>query len=67
MATRHLDKASRDHLASQGVDFSADFHSLPWALVDLIMEEADARKYRKPASANGSRARCFFYRLTRVA
>lgn len=48
-----------------GVD--RDFHALPSADVDAILREADARQYRRPRNANGSRARYFHAYLTRAA
>jgi hypothetical protein len=44
-----------------------DFHALPAATVDALLEHADSLKYRKPKHANGSRGRYFHAYLTRRA
>jgi hypothetical protein len=44
-----------------------DFHALGTEAVDRLLAHADAMKYRKPANANGSRARYFHAYLQRVA
>lgn len=44
-----------------------DFHALPSAAVDKLLEHANARRYRKPRNAPGSRARMFHAYLTRRA
>jgi hypothetical protein len=46
---------------------AADFFTLSTDEVDGVLREADARRYRKPANANGSRARYFFAYLQRAA
>lgn len=43
-----------------------DFHALNSQHVQNICDAADSRKYRKPANANGSRARCFHAYLCRL-
>lgn len=58
-------KESRRILEAAGIDFTADFHTLPSAKVDLLVERAKHDKYKAPANANGSTARYFFYRLAR--
>jgi hypothetical protein len=58
-------KESRRTLEAQGIDFSADFHALPGAQVQLLIDRAKHDKYKAPADANGSTARYFFYRLAR--
>lgn len=50
---------------SAGVDFRADFHALPSSAVAALLAAADLHNYRQPRNASGSRARCFFYFLTR--
>ena len=47
--------------------FIPDFHSLPSDQVAQVLREADAVKYRKPKTANGSRARYFYEYLARTA
>lgn len=44
-----------------------DFHTLSRRQVDLLLAMADAQHYRKPVSANGSRARYFHDLLQRRA
>lgn len=44
-----------------------DYHALPWSVVDALLVEADAYKYRKPKNANGSRARYWHAYLERRA
>lgn len=53
------------HLSAQGVDFTEDFHVLSSSKVELLVAAAKVCKYRKPANANGSLARCFFYHLAK--
>lgn len=43
------------------------YHSLPSSVVTALIAEADAIGYRRPANANGSRARYFYEALCRVA
>ena len=43
------------------------FHSLPSDQVAQVLREADLVKYRKPKTANGSRARYFYEYLARTA
>jgi len=45
---------------------SRDFHSLNSHHVQNILDAANARNYRKPKNANGSRARYFYEYLQRV-
>jgi hypothetical protein len=47
------------------IDLSKDFHELSTAEVEIVLDEADRCKYRKPNNANGSRARYFFAKLQR--
>lgn len=49
------------------IPLSLDFHALDSAQVDNIIQAADTVKYRKPANANGSRARYFHAHLARIA
>lgn len=44
-----------------------DFHTLSTGEVEQVLAAADLVKYRKPRSANGSRARYFHARLIRLA
>jgi hypothetical protein len=48
------------------VDPSRDFHTLNSDAVERLLVHADAHKYRKPKSANGSRARYFHAYLIRA-
>lgn len=57
-----LDIASRHH-----IPLGEDFCTLRASQVENIIAAADEAKYRKPASANGSRARYFHARLVRAA
>lgn len=49
-----------------GFPLDADFHSLDSESVARILQAADSVKYRKPKSANGSRARYFYAYLNLV-
>ena len=50
-----------------GVPTHADFHTFGASTVERILIEADARRYRKPKNANGSRARMFWQYVQRRA
>ena len=50
-----------------GCSAMPDFHSLPSEQVAQVLMEADLVKYRKPKTANGSRARYFYEYLARTA
>lgn len=52
-------------LSPQGIDFKADFFTLPPSAIELLLEEADRQKYRKPKNANGSRGRYFYTAIQR--
>jgi hypothetical protein len=54
-------------LAACGITHRTDYHQLSSAQVDALLSEADRRKYRKPANANGSRARYWYAYLCRRA
>lgn len=61
-----IDKdACKRVLTGRGVDFYADFHSLPSAAVIELVNMARAVNYKPPANANGSTARYFFAYLNR--
>ena len=49
------------------IPLNRDFHSLDSATVESIIAAADSVKYRRPANANGSRARYFHAYLRRLA
>ena len=49
-----------------GFTLGLDFFTLSGSAVLLILEAADAWKYRKPKNANGSRARYFYAYLNRL-
>lgn len=59
-------EAAAATLRKAGIDLSSDFHALHSSDVDQILAQAVACRYRKPANANGSRARYFFYSLQRA-
>lgn len=59
--------AARVTLRALAIPAGADFHALSSDKVDLLIVEADVAKYRKPANANGSRARYFHAMLQRRA
>ena len=44
---------------------TVDFHRLSSSQVEKLLRHADARKYRTPRNANGSRARCFWQYVCR--
>lgn len=48
------------------IPMGENFHALNSDTVGRIIEAADARKYREPKNANGSRARYFYAMLTRA-
>jgi hypothetical protein len=58
---------ARSIAAKWRIPLDRDFHALNSATVESILGAADERRYRKPANANGSRARCFFQYLSRAA
>ena len=58
---------ARATFARIGVPRAVSFHALPSDHVDALIAEADRVKYRRPANANGSRARYFHARLMRAA
>jgi hypothetical protein len=49
-----------------GFDPREDFHTMSSASKDAVLAAADARKYRKPKNANGSRGRYFAAHLKRI-
>lgn len=49
------------------IPLNRDFHALDSTIVESIIAAADSVKYRRPANANGSRARYFHAYLCRVA
>jgi len=51
---------ARAALTNHGVPLNRDYHTLPSATVEDIVEAAKAHRYRKPKNANGSTARCFY-------
>lgn len=44
-----------------------DFFTLSSSDIDNLLREANAVKYRRPKSANGSRARCFYAYVLRAS
>jgi len=53
--------------ASYEIPLFCDFHALNSDTVERILSAANSRRYRKPRSANGSRARYFYAYLNRAA
>ena len=51
---------AREQLTNRGVPLGQNFYSLNWDMKERILEAAKAHGYRKPKSANGSTARCFY-------
>ena len=49
-----------------GIDPAQDWHAMPSAMKDAVLKAADARAYRKPKNANGSRGRYFAAFLARA-
>lgn len=58
---------AREIAAAYGIDLSVDFHSLDAESVAAVIAAADARRYRKPRGASGSRGRYFHALLHRTA
>lgn len=54
-------------LQACNVAIGEDFDTLRASQVDLLLEQADRVRYRKPKSANGSRGRYFHALLQRRA
>ena len=50
-----------------GFRINVEFHVLTSSEVDGVLAAADSRGYRKPRTANGSRARYFHQYLRRLA
>lgn len=62
-----MDIATQMELCNQfGIVLGRDFHALNSDQVERIIAAADSVKYRKPKSANGSRARYFYQALQRA-
>ena len=51
--------------ARHEIPLNVDFYTLPLSTVERVIKAADERKYRRPRSANGSRARYFYEYLNR--
>ncbi len=58
---------AREILSLCKVNRYVDYHTLSSDQVEALLAAADKAKYRKPANANGSRARSFHSRLVRAA
>ena len=58
---------ARAILTVAGCDLETDFHALASAKVEALRVQADARRYRKPSNANGSRLRYWHAYLVRRA
>lgn len=65
--TRLTRSEARDILARCQIPAGTDFHVLRSETVELLLEEADSRGYRKPRNANGSRGRYFYEYVRRTA
>jgi hypothetical protein len=59
--------SARAILASCQIAIGADFHALTRDQVDNLIAAADRANYRRPANANGSRARYFHAMIQRRA
>jgi len=59
-------EALRWMASMSGIDFRKDYHQLRSSEVDTLLMIAKRAGYRKPATASGSRGRCFFYYLQRA-
>jgi len=57
---------ARDLATWHRLTLDRDYHALPSDIVDRVIAAADARKYRQPRNANGSRARYFYALLQRT-
>lgn len=63
-----MDKDEARALARRfSIPLDRDFHALDTSNVESIILAADSVKYRRPANANGSRARYFHAYLVRAA
>jgi hypothetical protein len=60
-------REARQILWGREIPLGVDFHALRSSQVDQIIHAANARNYRAPKNANGSRARCFHAYLIRAA
>lgn len=58
---------AKDIARRYNIVLDVDFHTLTSSAVQRVIDAADERKYRKPKSANGSRARYFHAALVRAA
>lgn len=58
---------ARQLASAYNIPLRANFHALASDTVARINEAADSWRYRKPLSANGSRARYFHAFLCRLA
>lgn len=58
---------ARQVLENCGATVASDFHALPSAVVEALLERAALYNYRRPRNANGSRARYFHAYLVRIA
>ena len=67
MAKRMSAYDARQILIELGCEDKPDFHTLGTFTVRTILNIADFVKYRKPKSANGSRARYFYAYVCRRA
>lgn len=65
-ATSSRDSA-RAHLRGWNVRIGQDFHTISTDQIEMVLRDADLRKYRKPPQANGSRARYFYALMQRRA
>lgn len=59
--------AAKTILESCAIKPGTDFHALTGDQVRKLLDFASARKYRRPRAGNGSRARCFYAYVERVA
>ena len=60
-------REAREILFSREIPTNVDFHALRSSQVDQVIYAANARGYKAPKNANGSRARYFHAYLIRAA
>jgi hypothetical protein len=56
---------AKRRLREQGIDFDQDFDALRWSEKMTVLDMAKAARYYKRKDAPGSRARMYFYYLSR--
>lgn len=51
--------------SSAGIDINADFYTLSFSQIEILLECAKQDNYRRPTNANGSKARYYFAAVQR--